>query len=346
METKSKAHYFDQIQVLRGVAAIMVVFHHSIGSLKYYHQISNSFLDLIGFVGRFGVDFFFVLSGFIITISANEKYGTSNSLKNYIINRVIRIYVPYLPIGIVMFLLCHFFPQYSNGNRLISTLTSLTLFPDGTPALSVAWTLTFEMFFYAIFCISFISKKAWNYFIVFWCVIIIYFNYIETNLFNEQNSFMKILLSTYNLEFILGYILACFIITKVKIKPVFLWISLLLFLSIFIFLKLKKTGYFYFDLNLIFVCVSFIIIYISIIYDNKLNKKAIMMLIGNATYSIYLVHNPLQMILIRFLPKIDTLISSLLTLLLVVLVSLGVGYFYSILFEKKLISIIKAKLSL
>jgi peptidoglycan/LPS O-acetylase OafA/YrhL len=116
METKSKAHYFDQIQVLRGVAAIMVVFHHSIGSLKYYHQISNPFLDLIGFVGRFGVDFFFVLSGFIITISANGKYGTSNSLKNYIINRVIRIYIPYLPIGIVMFLLCHFLSQYSNGN--------------------------------------------------------------------------------------------------------------------------------------------------------------------------------------------------------------------------------------
>ena len=34
METKSKAHYFDKIQVLRGVAAIMVVFHHSIGSLN------------------------------------------------------------------------------------------------------------------------------------------------------------------------------------------------------------------------------------------------------------------------------------------------------------------------
>lgn len=346
METKSKAHYFDQIQVLRGVAAIMVVFHHSIGSLKYYHQISNPFLDLIGFVGRFGVDFFFVLSGFIITISANGKYGTSNSLKNYIINRVIRIYIPYLPIGIVMFLLCHFLSQYSNGNRLISTLTSLTLIPDGNPALSVAWTLTFEMFFYIVFCISFLSKKAWNYFVVFWCVIIIYFNYTETNLFNQQNSFMKILLSTYNLEFILGYILACLIITKVKIKPIFLWFSLLLFLSIFIFLKLKKIGYFYFDLNLIFVCVSFIIIYISILYDKKLNKKAIMMLIGNATYSIYLVHNPLQMIVIRMLPKINSQISSVLTLLLVILLSVGVGYLYSFIFEKKLISIIKAKLSL
>jgi peptidoglycan/LPS O-acetylase OafA/YrhL len=225
-------------------------------------------------------------------------------------------------------------------------LTSLTLIPDGNPALSVAWTLTFEMFFYIVFCISFLSKKAWNYFVVFWCVIIIYFNYTETNLFNQQNSFMKILLSTYNLEFILGYILACLIITKVKIKPIFLWFSLLLFLSIFIFLKLKKIGYFYFDLNLIFVCVSFIIIYISILYDKKLNKKAIMMLIGNATYSIYLVHNPLQMIVIRMLPKINSQISSVLTLLLVILLSVSVGYLYSFIFEKKLISIIKAKLSL
>jgi peptidoglycan/LPS O-acetylase OafA/YrhL len=157
MKTKSSTLYFDQIQVLRGVAALMVVFHHSIASLKYYHQFSNSFLDFIGSVGKFGVDFFFILSGFIISFSASEKYKTNSALKNYFLNRIIRIYVPYLPIGIVMLLLYNFLPHFSNGNRSISVLTSLTLIPEGNPALSVAWTLTFEVFFYIVFCISFIS---------------------------------------------------------------------------------------------------------------------------------------------------------------------------------------------
>lgn len=346
MKTNTKTLYFDQIQVLRGVAALMVVFHHSIGSLKYYHHINNFFLDLIGSFGKFGVDFFFILSGFIISFSAIEKYNSKNALKNYFLNRIIRIYVPYLPIGIVMLLLYSFLPHFSNGNRSISILTSLTLIPDGRPALSVAWTLTFEVFFYVVFCISFISKKAWNYFLMFWFVFIIFFNYIQVLPSYLQNACSKIFLSTYNLEFILGYLLACLVTSKFKIKSSYLWLGLVFFLSLFIILKLNKISYFYFDLNLIFVCVSFIIIYTSIIYDKKLNKKAIMMLIGNATYSIYLVHNPLQMIVIRLMPKINSQICSVLTLLLVILLSVGLGYLYSFIFEKKLISILRNKLKI
>jgi peptidoglycan/LPS O-acetylase OafA/YrhL len=246
----------------------------------------------------------------------------------------------------VMLLLCHFLSQYSNGNRLISTLTSLTLIPEGNPALSVAWTLTFEMFFYIVFCISFISKKAWNYFLILWFLLIFYYNYVQVIPSLLQNSFSRIFLATYNLEFILGYLLACLVTSKLAIKKSFLWFAFLVLISLFIILKLNKISYFYFDLNLIFGCTSFIIIYLAILYNKKLNKKSLFMIIGNVTYSIYLVHNPLQMIVIRFLPKMDTLISSLLTLLLVLFISVGLGYFYSILFEKKLISIIKTKLSL
>ena len=343
MKINSKTQYFDQLQVLRGVAAIMVVFHHSIGSLKYYHQINYYFLDLIGSIGKLGVDFFFILSGFIISFSATEKYDTQNALKNFFLNRIFRIYVPYLPIGILMLLLYSFLPHFSYGNRSISLLTSLTLIPNGSPALSVAWTLTFELFFYVVFCISFISKKAWNYFLILWFLLILFFNYFQVVPSFLQNSFSKIFLSTYNLEFILGYILAC-LVTSIIIKKSFLWLGFVIFTSIFIILKLNKISYFYFDLNLIFGFASFIIIYLAILYNKKLSKKSLFMIIGNSTYSIYLVHNPLQMIVIRFLPKIDTLTSSLLILLLVVLVSVGVGYFYSFVFEKKLISIIKTKI--
>lgn len=346
MKTNTKTLYFDQLQVLRGIAAVMVIIHHSIGSLRYYHGLNYSYMNLIGSLGNFRVDFFFVLSGFIIAYTAKNKYNKENALKNYFLNRIIRIYVPYLPIGITMLLLYSFLPHFSNGNRSISLLTSLTLIPDGRPALSVAWTLTFEVFFYVVFCISFISKKAWNYFLMFWFIFIFYFNYIQVLPSYLQNAFSKIFLSTYNLEFILGYLLSCLVTSKFKIKSSYLWFGLVIFLSLFIILKLNKISCFYFDLNLIFGCASFIIIYIAILNKKKLHKKALLMMIGNATYSIYLVHNPLQMIVIRFLPKINTQISSVFALLFVITLSVAVGYLYSFIFEKKLILSLRTKLNI
>lgn len=43
--------------------------------------------------------------------------------------------------------------------REISVPELVFLIPHGEPALSVAWTLVFEMFFYTIFSIWFISRK-------------------------------------------------------------------------------------------------------------------------------------------------------------------------------------------
>ena len=68
------------------------------------------------------------------------------------------------------------------------------------------------------------------------------------------------------------------------------------------------------------------------------------MMVGNATYSIYLIHNLLQMILIRFFPKITTIASLMIILTLVLTLSGIVGYVYYLIFEKKTIHIIKSKL--
>ena len=168
MSSKHNSQYLDILQIFRGTAALMVVLHHTIGSLKYYHKIDYPFLDVVAYLGKFGVDFFFVLSGFIITYSAYYKYNEPNSFRNYIKNRLIRIYVPYLPIGVFMLFLYFFLPGISNNSRDISTLTSLTLIPYGNPALSVAWTLSFELIFYLLFSISFISKKSWYWFVLIW----------------------------------------------------------------------------------------------------------------------------------------------------------------------------------
>jgi exopolysaccharide production protein ExoZ len=99
--------------------------------------------------GYVGVDFFFVLSGFIIFHATVEK---KLSARAFATARLRRVLVPYLPIGLLTALLYWRFPGLMYDARDWSWLTSLTLLPlTPGPALSVAWTLQHEMLFYFLF---------------------------------------------------------------------------------------------------------------------------------------------------------------------------------------------------
>ncbi len=60
-------------------------------------------------------------------------------------------------------------------------------------------------------------------------------------------------------------------------------------------------------------------------------------MVENTTYFYSLIHNPLQMIIIRFLPKINFVIA----LGVVLILSFAVGYLYYYIFEKKGITFVK-----
>lgn len=344
MNSKPKSQYLDVLQVFRGIAALMVVLHHSIGSLKYYHKIEYPFLNYVGFIGKFGVDFFFVLSGFIITYSAYYKYNEPNAFSNYVKNRLIRIYVPYLPIGIFMLVVYTLLPGFSNGNRDLSFLTSLTLIPHGNPALSVAWTLSFELCFYLLFSLSFFSKKVWNWFVLIWFTFIIIFTYSSLcSLQFLKIPFFIILFSPYNIEFILGFVLALLVVQKIRLTLTRVFSVLFLALMSFFYCTFAHFKLFAFALNLLFAIVAFLSIFAAISFGNfKINKASVMMMVGNATYSIYLIHNPLQMILIRLFPKISTIASVIASLLTVLILASVAGYAYYLIFEKKAMNSIKS----
>jgi peptidoglycan/LPS O-acetylase OafA/YrhL len=346
MQTESKSRYLDSLQLFRGIAALMVVLHHAVGSLNYYHHINNPFLDLVGKFGKFGVDFFFILSGFIISYASFHKYNNPSAFQNYIKNRVIRIYIPYLPIGIAMYILYAYFPFFSNSTREISLFTTLTLFPSGNPALSVAWTLTFELLFYCVFSISFFSRKAWNCFVLLWALSILLFHYTSIqSIAITQSPILNMFLSPYNIEFILGYLLSWIIIHNIKIRSKYLVVIFTLLFFLFLNFRNFKFTTLDFYLNYLFSCMALLILYLVISrFTKKVEENSIMMLVGNASYSIYLIHNPLQMLIIRLFPKINSLPSLMLSLALVLFLSSIFGYLYYLTFEKKCMNFIKSKI--
>jgi exopolysaccharide production protein ExoZ len=340
MEDTAQRKYFDFIQIFRGIAALMVVIHHTYGSFTYYHHINVPLLKYAASVGKYGVDFFFVLSGFIITYTC-FKYGNKvKEIKNYLFNRFVRIYIPYWPIGIAMVGLYLHFSSISNGNRTISWITSLFLFPDGNPALSVAWTLVHEILFYALFIVFFVSKKAWSWFVLIWVLIILYSNVYPKHF---SSSLIYTFASNYNLEFILGFILAYSLKKGFRINYYVTLFAAIFGLALFLFLTYFNIKTIPFLNNIVFAVVGMLVIKLAVCYwDKKVRSTNLFMLMGNATYSIYLVHNPLQAFLIRLLPVSNhsyTLFYG--ELILLIVICCVVGFLYYLVFEKLMITKIK-----
>lgn len=118
---------FKSLQIGRAVAALLVVLHHAtLGSLAFYGEAFDGFW---GF-GNIGVDFFFVLSGFIIYWAHKNDEAGRKSASRYWKKRFFRLYPAFIPISIAMLVLYTIFPNLSQGGREISLLSSLFLIPS------------------------------------------------------------------------------------------------------------------------------------------------------------------------------------------------------------------------
>ncbi len=162
----------EWLEVMRGGAALWVLLHHAKQSVDYFvsEMGSQPWIEH----GYLGVDFFFVLSGFIIAFASNRLAARGGTLRDYVSARLIRIYVPYLPVGIAIYLLYMMLPGLSEAERSPSLLTSLMLLPDNNPpALSVAWTLVHEIIFYGLYAVSFLNKRPFMAVLIIWVFIIL-----------------------------------------------------------------------------------------------------------------------------------------------------------------------------
>jgi peptidoglycan/LPS O-acetylase OafA/YrhL len=149
------------IQILRAFAALAVVLHH----LQFW--LSDAYgTPHFALVGRAGVDLFFVISGFIMVYTNRDGARTT---AEFWIDRGIRI-VPLYWIGttlvIVLFLAGLEPLQLRNigaGDMVASYLFLPNIDEYGAPrpVLDVGWTLNYEMYFYALFgLLLFVRSQA------------------------------------------------------------------------------------------------------------------------------------------------------------------------------------------
>ena len=91
---------FNNIQALRGIAALLVLFHHSLPHFKAMN-ISNVVFESIAKFGFLGVDIFFVISGFVMAKTTIDKPQNLNASVQFILKRFLRIFLGFWPIMIL-----------------------------------------------------------------------------------------------------------------------------------------------------------------------------------------------------------------------------------------------------
>jgi peptidoglycan/LPS O-acetylase OafA/YrhL len=184
----SKPRY-EILDGLRGVAAVMVVLFHI-----FEAHAANSLTQIINH-GYLAVDFFYVLSGFVIGYAYDDRWGKMN-LWSFFKRRLIRLH-PMVIMGTVIGAVCFYFSGYHlfplvNGTpvwkMLIVMLVGFTMIPllpsmdirgwqEMYPLNGPAWTLFLEYIgniLYALIIRKF-SKKVLSVFVfIAACVLVQY----------------------------------------------------------------------------------------------------------------------------------------------------------------------------
>lgn len=317
------------LQAGRGIAAMAVVFHHAAAYAA--ENLESLPTVLVAVAGRayLGVDFFFVLSGFIIYYTNLGKPPTASWARRYLESRLVRIFVPYLPVGLAVALGYTLLPGLSASSREWSWLPTLTLLPSiADPALIVAWTLQHELVFYLLFMLFALSGRP-LFGGAIWAGVIIAWG----GLAGEPAKPLFILFAILNVEFFLGMAVARITATRGPRDLLFLAGAAILF-ALFLALGARPEHRIVFGLAIAMLLVVIVRAELS----GRLRTPASLVFLGDASYSVYLVHNPLQALLSRALPG-----NWAIAVLWLCAAGTLLGLLYHVLYERPAIAFVRAQ---
>lgn len=295
ISTRQMRERVEQLDGLRGIFAILVVAHHH-----------NAFKDSILYNNFFVinsslfVDFFFVLSGFVIAMNYVGRVHTKQDFFQFVKKRFLRLY-PLLFYTEVVFLIANLAGENSvlkNSSHLglsyyfLTALDTLT-FMGSTPVLGgwiglnyPAWSISSEMISYVVFGLILLfipKKKDW----IFLAIIIIAAVFII-----QRQEYLL----TYDYGFVRG--LLCFCIGIFTFEIIKNWNFKLSFLEIPYLILLVSMMYIvhHYQLNvwkLVFPVIFSAGIFVfcnSSGFISKLLSTPFFQYLGRISYSIYLNH--------------------------------------------------------
>jgi exopolysaccharide production protein ExoZ len=185
-----KKNTLDWIQLLRGVAAFLVVLTHA--RYTFLGTPDWGLAETIFRPGAAGVDLFFIISGFIMAYSTANSDGSFSYVLNYAIKRFARIWPAYAIVTVLWLVAAQQGFGYFHGHEhWRALLRSLLFLPVDTSkplyfdmALPPGWTLAFEVYFYAVFGICLLFKRLRWFALAAWMALTIFILPLDKRGFN------------------------------------------------------------------------------------------------------------------------------------------------------------------
>lgn len=338
------------IQMLRGLAALAVLLFHTyliVGRDKYLD--AKPFGDVFAF-GYIGVDIFFVLSGFIILAAHHRDIGQPDRLPRYLYRRWARLYPIYWVYlaGVVGLMLVGIGDQgrMALGN-LVSSIVLIKLMPEAPP-LSVAWSLFHEVMFYAFFALLIASRRLGIAAFMLWYAAVAA-GYVLgwSEPFEQHQGFMGVLTSLFNLNFLFGMAVWYLLEKRANLPG---WGCVLASLPLFALGVWGLSGASWAgqaadELRLAFALASALLLLglVALEREGRITVPDTLMQMGDASYSIYLVHTPIlsaamKIVMIAGLPR---MLPAGVIFILLAAVSLAGSYIAYLLLERPLLSLLR-----
>lgn len=273
----------------------MVVFFHVniIMAMPEYGGVS--IYDPIASLGSLGVEYFFVISGFIIFFAHHKDIGVPARASNYARKRFTRIYPIYwlyTAVFVAMGAVGLGHPDYVRTFwNLASSMLLIGIDDSASPPLKVAWTLFYEVRFYLAFLVLIWNRKAGIFLFALWIAAIL----VSNLLYRGQ---VIAALDVRNIAFLTGGL--AFWVYHLRLgaerrrhRLLVLGVVLSVAGS---YARLEWTHAFVGAYQAIDVVFSFAFALILLALAEmeragELKIPALPVLIGNASYSVYLVHS-------------------------------------------------------
>lgn len=322
-----QARYFGGIQGLRAVAAFLVVIQHAIYCAYVWRGDAYPHPPPVRF-GAIGVTLFFAISGFVIALNRRRPVG------RFAAHRLLRIYPAYwIAAGLTLCLLA-----FSLQPARIST-AAFFLWPTRHPVDLIIpyWTLVYEIVFYAIAVVLFLfrlSDRVLTLLACLWVVIINVSGYIPADATEFTFPGFSLLISPITQVLPLGFICGVHF-DKIVERANAAWLLGFAPVSYGISLLFSEFSSFRFLAFGISACL------VLLALAGRRVRSSIPLMLGDASYGIYLMHFPLMLLAAPYAPNLTFVGAFAMFLCVGAIGSVGFGLLEYHLVYKRLVAFVE-----
>jgi len=306
------------LDAMRGLSVLAVILYHY--TYRYYELYSHKDHLFFNFYdGKYGVQSFFIISGFVIFMSLNRI----TKAKDFVIHRFIRLYPTFWFSVIFTFIFVYIFGLPGREVSWKDMLLNLTMLAgqfniknvDG-----VYWTLLYELKFYFWIYILYLMNKIKDIdnILIFYLLVLLLSIFLEIDNFYIYKILNQLFIFDFMPYFISGIVFYKIFMGERNLK---LYLILLLaFLSGFC-LNNYDNAYVLFIIYTIFILLSL----------HKLSWLSFkpLIFIGSISYSLYLIHQNIGYIILNsgFFFNVSPILSTTIAIITSIFLATLITYY-------------------